>query len=152
MSEVNTTPNATPEEQVRTIQRTVTRASVIVMPIDPNLQNQGEAADAYATGQAIAAVLTGAKVNEKSFDPETKKITLYGGDIKMDDTDGAKTLKTAIDDIDDKTANEILFDSQSTQTVKQKVNAINTDLGTDFSQEEVDELIDEILDEMEDDE
>ena len=55
----------TAESLVRRIRVGVRTSSVIPTPIDPTLSHQGEAADAYATGQAIAGVIGNLRVNGK---------------------------------------------------------------------------------------
>ena len=142
-------PNVTPEEQVLTVHRTVSRSVVIPIPIDPTLQNEGEAADAAAVGQAIAAVLDGLKVN--GVDVVNKLVEIFGTDIKMSNEEGAKTLKAAIEDVEDRDANDIMYDSENMITVKGKIDAIMTTLDTDLTEEEIEALYDEVMAEEDDD-
>ena len=139
MSEI--TP--TPEELVEEISMTVDDATVIPMPIDPTLSNEGEAADAKATGDAIAAVFSGASVNGKNF--VSKAVTLYGSDIAMSDDEGAQTVVEAIESIGDKDASEIMYDSENLVSVKDAIDDINEALDTELTAEEIDAICEEVF-------
>ena len=139
MSEV--TP--TPEELVEEITLSVDDASVIPVPIDPTLSNQGEAADAYATGQAIAGVIGNLRVNTKA--PTDNAITLYATDIAMSNEEGAQTISEAIEGIGDKDASEIMYDSENLVTVKDAIDGIMEDLDTELSEEEIDDIFEEVF-------
>ena len=140
-------PNQTPEELIRTITRTVTRAKVIPTPVDPTLTNEGEAADAAATGAAIAAVLTGAKVNNKTF--TNKEVTLYAGDIAMSDETGAQTIAQAVESAGNRAANDIMYDAENLVSVKDAIDGIKDDLETELTTEEIDSIFDEVFEEEE---
>lgn len=145
MSEVNTTEN--PEELVRTITRTVTRAEVIPTPVDPTLSNEGEAADAKATGDAIAGVIGNLRVNTKA--PVSNAITIYAGDIAMSDETGAQTVAQAVESAGNKTAAEIMYDSTNLVSVKSAIDDINTALDSELSEEQIDAIFDEVFEEEE---
>ena len=146
MSEVNTNP----EELVEEIEDEIDDAEVIPTPIDPTLSIEGEAADAAATGAAIQAVFSGAKVNNKNF--VNKEVTLYGSDIKMSDEEGATTLKAAIEDAGGRTATDITYDTVdgAIVTVKQKVDGIVTEMNTGITNAELDEIVEEVFTEEDD--
>ena len=137
----------TPTELVEEITLEMDDASVVAVPVDPTLTISGEAADAYATGQAIEAVFGGAKVNDKSF--TNKAVTLYASDIAMSDEAGAQTIAAAIEGIGDKDASQIMFDSENLVTVKGAIDTINTALDTELTEEEIDALFEEVFGEDE---
>ena len=92
MSE-NTNPTA--EELIRNVTFTLQRHNTVPMPIDPTLSHEGEAADAKATGEAVAAAVDALSINGKS--PVNKAVTLYGSDITMDNQQGSPTVAQAIE-------------------------------------------------------
>ena len=139
MSEV--TP--TPEELVEEIGFTVDDASVIPTPIDPTLSIEGEAADAKATGDAIAGVIGNLRINTKA--PVENAVTLYAGDILMSSTSGAQTITEAIESIGAKTANNIMYDSENLVTVKDALDGINTTLDSELSETEIDTIFDSVF-------
>ena len=139
MSEI--TP--TPEELVEEISLEVEDASVIPVPIDPTLSIQGEAADAKATGDAIDAVFSGAKVNDKSF--SNKAVTIYAGDIKMSSEEGASTILEAVEGASGRDASEIMYDSDQLITVKGALDDIYTVLDSELSEDEIDEIFEEVF-------
>ena len=135
--------NPTPEDLVKQITLTVEDATVIPSPIDPTLSNEGEAADAAATGAAIAAVLTEATVNGKS--PTGKAFTIYAGDIAMSSDAGAQTVAEAIASAADKDAADIMYDTENLVTVKGAIDDINTALESELTTEEIDGIFDEVF-------
>ena len=137
----------TPEELVEEIDMTVDDATVIPVPVDPTLSNEGEAADAKATGDAITAVFTGAKVNNKAF--VSKEVTLYATDIAMSNAAGAQTIAEALGSIGDKDASDIMYDSDNLVTVADALDEINTELETGLTDEEIDDIFDEVFEEEE---
>ena len=139
MSEVNPTP----EELVEEIRLTVSDATVIPTPIDPTLSNQGEAADAKATGDAIAGVIGNLRVNTKA--PVNNAITLYASDIPMSDAEGAQTVAAAIESAADKDASEIMYNATSLISVKDALDTINATLDAELSDEEIDAIFDEVF-------
>ena len=133
----------TPEELVEEITLSVDDATVIPVPIDPTLSHQGEAADAYATGQAVAGVIGNLRVNTKA--PVSNAITLYGSDIALTSDEGAQTISQAIEGISDKDASEIMYDAENLVTVKDAIDGIITDLDTELSEAEIDGIFDEVF-------
>lgn len=139
MSEVTQTP----EELVEEIELEVEDATIVPTPIDPTLSNQGEAADAKATGDAIAAVIGNLRVNEKA--PVGNAITLYAGDIKMSGDEGASTVAEAIEAAGDKAAADIMYDPDSLTTVKAALDDIYTAIDSELSEEDIDDIVDEVF-------
>ena len=151
MSEIN---NPTPEELVREVHFTIERdsptvgfsaqrATVIPVPIDPTLTIQGEAADAKATGDAIANVWDGATVNGKA--PVNKAFTVYASDMLMSSASGAQTIDQAIEAVAGRTANDIVYDAENLTTVKGAIDGIKTDMDSEISEAEIDEIFDEVF-------
>jgi len=152
----------TPEELVRTVHFNIeratptvsfhaSRASVIPVPIDPTLSIQGEAADAKATGDAIAGVTDSLRVNGKAAvsDGGLKKITVYATEMLMSDAAGAQNVAQAIESAADRTANDILYDSVNLVTVKAAIDGIKTEIDTELTEEEIDEIFAEVFEEEE---
>lgn len=139
MSEVNPTP----EELVETINYDIDSAEVIPTPIDPTLSIEGEAADAKATGDAIAAVVGTLRINGKL--PVNNAVTLYGGDILLSNAQGAQTIAEAITAAGDKAASDIMYDSTNMISVGDAL----TDLENGISEEDIDEMLDEVFGEGE---
>lgn len=133
----------TPEEMVEEIEYTVDDANVIPTPIDPTLSHEGEAADAKATGDAIAGVIDDLRVNNKA--PVNKAITVYATDIAMSSAEGAPTIASAIEGIGDKDASEIMYDAENLVTVKDALDGIAEELESEISEEEIDEIFDEVF-------
>ena len=144
MSEVNNTP----EELVEDITVEVEEAQEIPSPIDPTLTHPNEAADAFATGQAIAAVLTKLILNGKSA--VANAITLYAADIMMSDAQGAQTVAQAIEAAGNKGANDVMYDPENLVSVKDALDAIDTAMGTDLTETEIDDIWDEVFEEEDD--
>lgn len=141
MSEIEN--NATPEELVEEIEYEVDSADVIPTPVDPTLSISGEAADAKATGDAIAGVFNNATVNGKSA--VNKAFVVYASDIRMSSAEGASTIAEAIGDIGDKDASEIMYDTVNMVTVKDAIDDIETALDSELTEEEIDEIFDEVF-------
>ena len=139
MSEV--TP--TPEELVEEIEYEVGDAQVIPSPIDPTLTHEGEAADAKATGDAIAAVFNGATVNGKSA--VGKAFMVNAGDIPLSDEEGAQTVAQAIEGIGDKDASEIMYDTTKLVTVKGAIDGIKLDIESELTEEQINNIFDEVF-------
>lgn len=137
MSEIN------PSDLVEEITLTVDDASVIPTPIDPTLTQEGEAADAKATGDAITAVFSGAKVNGKAF--VSKEVTVYAGDILMSDETGADTLAEAVENLGNRDASSVVYDAENLVSVKDALDAINTELDTELTESEIDDIFDEVF-------
>lgn len=141
MSEIN---EPTVEELNEDIEVEVETENYVPTPVDPTLQNEGEAADAKATGEAIAGVLNNATINNKSF--SNKTLVLYGTDIKVDNSQDAKTLQEALEDANGKTADDITYDPETLQTIAGKFEEVDGILDADFTAEEAAELITEVFD------
>lgn len=162
MSELNT------EELAENIAYTVDDAEVIPTPIDPTLSNAGEAADAKATGDAIAAVLNNVSVNGKAA--TAGAVTIYASDILMSSAQGAQdiaemmqdvggrtasdiiyadndTIHDAVEAIDAKTAEDILFDPDETDTISDVVGSVTTALEAGISNADIDDIFDAVFEE-----
>ena len=135
--------NPTAEELIRNVTFTLQRASVIPTPVDPTLSNEGEAADAKATGDAIAGVISNLRVNTKA--PVNNAVTVYATDIYMSDAQGAQTISAAIESAADKDASEIMYNATNLVTVKDALDEINATLDTELSNEEIDAIIEEVF-------
>ena len=133
----------TPNELVEDITLTVSEASVVPAPVDPTLTIPGEAADAKATGDAIAGVIGGLRINSKS--PSGGSITLYAGDIYMNNEEGAQTIAAAIESAGDKDADDIIYDETNLISVKGAIDAINTELESELSEADIDGIFDEVF-------
>lgn len=125
MSEVNTTP----EELVEDFTVEVEEAREIPFPIDPTLTHPMEAADAAATGAAIAGMIGKLKINGKSA--VNNEFTLLAADLKMSAESGAQTVAQAIEAAGSKTANDIVYNPDTLQTVKGALDALDTDMTTE---------------------
>lgn len=140
MSE-NTNPTA--EELVRNVTFSLQRSAVIPTPVDPTLSHEGEAADAKATGDAIALAVDGMTVNGKTA--TNKAFTVYAGDILMSNAQGASTIAEAMGDIGDKDASQIMYDTENLVSVKTALDGIISDLDSELSSDEIDEIFDEVF-------
>lgn len=133
----------TPEELVEEVSFTVDDATVIPVPIDPTLTHEGEAADAKATGDAIAGVIGNLRINTKA--PENNAVTLYAGDIKMSNIEGAQTIVEAVEAIGAKNASSIMYDAENLVTVKDALDGINTTLDSELTTEQIDTIFDNVF-------
>ena len=133
----------TPEEMVEEITLTVDDANVIPTPVDPTLSHEGEAADAKATGDAIAGVFEGATVNGKQA--TGKAFVVYGSDIVMSSAAGAPTVAAAIESAAGRTAADIMYDAQNLVTIKDEIDGIKNDIDTEITQEEIDEIFEDVF-------
>lgn len=150
MSEVNeTTQN--PEELVKRVSFRVRSASVIPVPIDPTLSNEGEAADAKATGDAIAAVIDDLRVNGKSATASggQKVITVYAGDILMSNAQGAQSVADAISAASSTTAQNVIYNPTTLVTVKDALDDIYLQIDSELSEEDIDDIFDSVFGEDE---
>ena len=152
MSEVNSTPEELVEEINLTVDdepaeqlsMSVRDADVVPVPIDPTLTIQGEAADAKATGDAIASAVGGVTVNTKTQDAN-HNITVYGTDISMSSASGAQTVSEAVTAIGNRTANDILYDSTNLVTIKGALDDIYAQIDTELSTDDIDAIIDDVF-------
>lgn len=133
----------TPTELNEEFQMTVQDASVIPVPVDPTLSHQGEAADAYATGQAVAAATNGMSVNGKSF--VNKAVTIYGTEIYVSDGESVSTVTQAIESANERTADDIIFDTTELTTVKDAIEGISQDVDEPITDDEIDEVIEDVF-------
>ena len=113
----------TPEELIENIDMEVEDSNVVPMPIDPTLSNEGEAADAKATGDAIRAISAVKKVNAQSPD-ESGEVTLIASQIKMSSEEGAQTIVEAVNAVEAQTADTIKYEAEEDETVKDVVDEI----------------------------
>lgn len=139
MSE-NTNPTA--EQLVRNVTFSLQRSNVIPMPIDPTLSNEGEAADAKAVGEAIAAIVAVKKVNDQSPD-SAGAVVINATQIPMTSEEGAQTISEAILGVQAQTADTILYVAGETDTVKSVVDGIITACTDGCTDDEIDAIFEE---------
>ena len=139
MSE-NTNPTA--EQLVRNVTFSLQRSTVIPMPIDPTLSNEGEAADAKAVGEAIAAIVAVKKVNDQSPD-STGAVVINATQIPMTSEEGAQTISDAILSVQAQTADTILYVAGEADTVKSVVDGIITACTDGCTDDEIDAIFEE---------
>ena len=120
MSE-NTNPTA--EQLVRNVTFTLQRATVIPVPVDPTLQNEGEAADAAATGAAIREIAAVKKVNGQTPN-SAGEVSVNATQIPMSGDEGAQTISEAILSAQEQTAETILYEAGGSATTKETVDEI----------------------------
>ena len=105
MSENNNTP--TTEQSIESTQIPIIRMRVNAAtettqsPVDANLETEGAAADAAATGAALAAKadktdLDAVTVDGKGFETGTRNIPVYGDDIPITGETGADSVYDAV--------------------------------------------------------
>lgn len=133
----------TPQELVEEITRTVEEATVIPAPVDPTLKIPGEAADAKAVGDALAALLGKLILNGKS--PVSNILTLYAGDILMSSAQGAQTIAAAVEAAGDKDASEIMYDAATLTTIKGALDDIYDDLDSELTTEAIDTIFESVF-------
>ena len=137
MSETNTNP----EELVENFTVQMEDAHEVPSPIDPTLTHAGEAADAKATGDAIAAMIGKLQINGKT--PSDNVIVLLATDIRMSNAAGALTIAAAIEAAADKDASEIIYTGST--TIKAALDEINTALETDLTETEITEIFESVF-------
>lgn len=133
----------TPTELVEEVNLTVEDSSVVPTPVDPTLSHQGEAADAYATGQAVAAATNGMSVNGKSF--VNKAVTIYGTEIYVSDGESVSTVTQAIEAANERTADDIIFDTTELTTVKDAIESVSESMDEAITDAELDEVIEDVF-------
>lgn len=134
--------NPTPEELVENIDMEVEDASVIPVPVDPTLSHEGEAADAAATGAAIAAITAVKKVNSTSPD-ETGNVLLYATAIKMSNAAGAQTVAEAMVSVQAQTGDVIKYEEGGADTIKTVVDEIITACTNGCTDDEIDGIFED---------
>lgn len=142
MSEINPTP----EELVENIDMEVEDNTVVPMPIDPTLSHEGEAADAKATGDAIAAIAAVKKVLGQSPDG-TGDVAINATQIPMSSEAGAQTISEAVLGVQAQTADTIYYVSGETDTVKSVVDGIINACTDGCTEDEIDEIFEDWEDE-----
>lgn len=135
--------NVTVEDLVRNVTFSIQRANVIPTPVDPTLSNEGEAADAKATGDAIAGVLGNLRVNTKA--PENNAVVLYAGDIRMSDDEGAQTIVEAVESAGDRDASAIMYDTENLTTIKDALDEIYETIDSELTEGEIDAIFDSVF-------
>ena len=140
MSEIN---DQTIDDLNEDIEIEVEDEDYVPTPVDPTLQNEGEAADAKATGDAIAEVLNGLTVNGQSPNA-SKQVTVLAQHIKMDSSENAQTVVQAIEDANGRTADEIMYDAANLVSISDKIGEMDDDFEADFTEEEAGDLLDEV--------
>lgn len=133
----------TPEDLIETIDYQVEDATVIPTPIDPTLTIPGEAADAKATGDAIAAVFTGATVNGKA--PTNKAFVIYATDIKLSNEEGAQYVSEAIESALSQDASGVIYDTDNLITVKDALDDVYDTMDSELSEEAIDAILDDVF-------
>ena len=121
MSEINTTP----EDLVEEIELEIDDANVIPIPIDPTLTHPGEAADAKATGDAIRRMGANININGVVADMDGT-FHVYPADIPMSDAQGAQNVGQVLEDIGGRTGEDILINSESSETIDETISGITT--------------------------
>lgn len=121
----------TPEELVEEINYDVEDADVIPIPVDPTLTHEGEAADAKATGDAIRALGGAITVNGKQA--VAGVITVYGTDIKIDGATGAQTVTASIQEVAGRDATGFPFETSTPAvSIKDKINSVDSKTADDI--------------------
>ena len=134
--------NPTPEELVENIDMEIEDSTVVPMPIDPTLSHEGEAADAKATGERIAAIEAVKKVLNQSPD-SSGNVVINATQIPMSSEAGAQTISEAVMAVQAQTADTIYYVSGETNTVKTVVDGIITACTDGCTDEEIDEIFEE---------
>jgi hypothetical protein len=149
-----------PEDLNEVFEEEMDDATVITVPIDDTLSNSGEAADAKAVGDALALkadkselqtavtvngqsadnqghiIVTGADTRMSSTDQTTVKTAIEsaagrtGADIPVDNSQGAQTIKQALQSGATRTADQIEMTEEDDTTVKQAIDAVTGRVST----------------------
>lgn len=126
MSEVN---NEVQEDLNETFEEEIDDATVITVPIDSTLSNEGEAADAKAVGDALALkadkseLATAITVNGQSADNQGA-ILVGAGDISMGPGD-ATTVASRIGDLEARTGANIPVSATDSTSIGEKLESID---------------------------
>lgn len=140
------------------VEEVVSDAEVVTVPIDDTLSISGEAADAKAVGDALALkadassvvaidvngesadnqghiIIDGTDIKMSSGDETTLKDAIEsaagrtGNDIPVSGDVGAKKIKAAIEDVDGKTATDIMMANGSETSIAAKISAMDVTAG-----------------------
>ena len=139
MSEIN---NPTAEDLVKNVRFTLQRSNTVPMPIDPTLSNEGEAADAKATGDAIAAIAAVRNVNGETPD-SAGNVIINATEIPMSDVPGAQTISEAMVAAQAQTGHTIKYETGGDETIKTVVDEVITAITDGCTQEEINELFED---------
>ncbi len=134
---------STAESLVRRIRVGVRTSNVIPTPIDPTLTNQGEAADAAATGAAINGIIGNLRVNGKGA--TNNAITVLAGDIPMSAEAGAASIADTIENLQGKNAANILYDTDNNVSIKAALDDIYETLDSEMTVSEIDDVFDDVF-------
>lgn len=132
----------TPEELIENIDLTVEDNTTVPMPIDPTLSHEGEAADAKATGDAIAAIAAVKKVNGESPD-SSGDVIINATQIPMTNATGAQTIAEAMQSAQAQTGDVIKYESDGDDTIKVVVDGIITACTDGVTDEEIDAIFED---------
>lgn len=132
----------TPEELVENIDLELEDNTTVPMPIDPTLSNEGEAADAKATGAAIAAIAAVKKVNGASPDG-AGDVIINATNIPMSNAVGAQTIAEAMQSAQAQTGDVIKYEANKDDTIKSIVDGIITACTDGVTDEEIDAIFED---------
>lgn len=130
------------ETLVKNVRFTLQRSNVIPVPVDPTLSNEGEAADAKATGDAIAAISAVQNVN--GFTPdENGAVLVYATGIPMTNAPGSQTVVEAVQATQAQTGDTIKMVANDDETIKQVTDSIITAVTNGVTDEEIDAIFED---------
>ena len=133
----------TPNDLVEEIELEFEDAGVVPSPIDPTLTVSGMAADAKATGDAVAAAVGKLRINGKA--PSSNAVTLYGSDVPVSNAAGAPTVAAAIEAAAGRTANDIMYDAAEMITVRAAIDGIKTEIDTELTNDQIDAIFESVF-------
>lgn len=134
--------NPTPEELIENIDMEIEDANVIPTPVDPTLSIEGEAADAKATGDAIAAIAAVKKVNGIGPDSEGN-VPVNATQIPMSNAAGAQTIAEAMQSAQAQTGDTIIYETGGDDTIKTVVDGIIDACTDGVTDEEIDAIFED---------
>lgn len=108
-------------------------AQAVSIPIDTTLTHQGEAAEAYAVGQALAGKMdAGYRVSVNGVDADNQgEILINGEDIPLTDATGSPTVAAAVAALDAKDGSSILTgESGSSETILEAIERLDGEIET----------------------
>ena len=110
-------------------------ADVVTVPLVDNLTASNAAPKASTVGAALAekvdtdSVMEHVSITVDGIESDNQGVILINGDdIPIDDTQGADDIKTYVDAIGAKTAEDIVYESGETATIKTVVDALAEDI------------------------